>query len=114
MLQFNITSILKARDIRHHTTFFQSLGFSPSTASAYKNGNTAAISLKNIETLCEALNCTPNDLLEFVPSEKQQKQMPNHPLATLYRQNKTEEVVQLLNALPYNKLQQIAEIIKTM
>lgn len=112
MLQFNIPAILKARGIKHHTKFLTELGFSNATAIHYWQGKTASLSLKNIEILCEGLNCTPNDLLEFTPSTKQQKQMPNHPLASLYRGNKTEELVQLLHTLPYDKLHQIAAIVK--
>ena len=113
MLLFNISYILKARDIKHHTKFFEKIGLSRSTASAYKTGRTAAISLNNLELICEALNCTPNDLLEFIPSPKQQE-MPNHPLDPLNRQHKTQNLMKLLNALPFNKLQQAEELLKTL
>lgn len=71
------------------------------------------LNLHYVEILCEKLNCIPNDLIEGVPSEKQ-KAIANHPLQPLQNKNYAEEVMQLVNTLPYQKLQQLAATIKEM
>lgn len=42
-------------------------GISANTLHRMKHGE--AITTKTIDTLCEVLNCTINDILEYVPAE---------------------------------------------
>ena len=111
MLRFNLTAVFKSRGIERPTQFLKQLGFSNGTAVKIKHGHSHMLNLHHVEMLCEKLNCTPNDLIEWVPSEKQ-KAITNHPLAPLQHKNYAEEVMQLVNALPFEKLQQLATIVK--
>jgi putative transcriptional regulator len=40
-------------------------GLSAQTVSGLWNNNVVRIDLSTLEALCEALNCTPGDLLEY-------------------------------------------------
>lgn len=40
-------------------------GISHATIYKISNNDTSMISLKNLGKICKALNCTPNDILEF-------------------------------------------------
>ncbi len=113
MLRYNLASIFKARGIEKPSQFLIQLGFSSGTATKIKQGNSYMLNLHHVEILCEKLNCTPNDMIEWLPSEKQ-KAISNHPLAPLQHKNYAQEVMQLINALPYEKLQQIAGILKDL
>ena len=42
------------------------VGITLSNLSILKNGKAKAIRIETLEAICEALNCQPGDLLEFV------------------------------------------------
>jgi DNA-binding Xre family transcriptional regulator len=70
MLKFNFKSVFAARGIQSPTGFLRKAGFSPYTASYVATGKVEKLNLKLLERLCILLNCTPHDLLEWVPDEK--------------------------------------------
>ena len=111
MLKFNLTPLFKARSIARPSQFLLQMGFSPNTATNFKLGRANMLNLTHVEKLCELLKCTPNDLLEWIPS-KEQEQASDHPLTPLRHRNKAEEIVQLINGLNYDKLTEIEGIIK--
>ncbi|HRH47746.1 MAG TPA: helix-turn-helix transcriptional regulator [Panacibacter sp.] len=111
MLRFNLTAVFKARGIERPTQYLMQCGFSSGTATKIKSGRSDMLNMRHVEMLCEKLNCTPNDLIEWIPSDKQ-KAVTNHPLAPLQNKNYAEEVMQLVNALPFEKLQQLAAMVK--
>ncbi|CAN5155068.1 hypothetical protein BH11BAC6_BH11BAC6_02840 [soil metagenome] len=113
MLTFNLSRIFKARSIDKPSQYLIRLGFSRNMATSFKQGNARLLNLNHVELLCDNLKCTPNDMLEWVPS-KEQENISNHPLEALRHRNKATEVVKLINDLPFDKLQQIEEMIKTI
>ncbi|QQS34937.1 MAG: helix-turn-helix domain-containing protein [Ignavibacteriales bacterium] len=70
MLKFNFKSVFAARGIQSPTGFLRRAGFSPHTASYIATGKVEKLNLKLLERLCILLNCTPHDLLEWVPDTK--------------------------------------------
>ena len=44
--------------------------------SVLKTHKARAIRFSTLEKLCEALDCTPGDLLEYVPENKNNQQIP--------------------------------------
>jgi DNA-binding Xre family transcriptional regulator len=58
--KFNITN---AYQLQNFT------GFYPSKAANLWKGNWQKADLDTLNTLCNLLKCTPNDLLEFTPDE---------------------------------------------
>ncbi len=113
MLRYNLTQIFKARAIERPSQFLREIGFSNGTASKIKQGNSHMLTLRHVEKLCEQLKCTPNDLIEWIPS-KGQEAIADHPLEPLRHCNKASEVTQLINGLSYDKLKKIEEMIKTI
>lgn len=112
MLSFNLTHLFKARNISRPSQFLIKLGFSPNTATNFKLGRSNMLNLHHVEQLCEALRCTPDDLLEWTPSSAQESAADTHPLASLRHRNKAEEIVSLINTLDYNKLSEIEKMIR--
>lgn len=54
---------------RHITTYFliNKKGFSPNIITSLRNNK--SITIYTLERLCQILDCTPNDIIEFVPDE---------------------------------------------
>ena len=47
-----------------------------STLQKFRKGNTS-ITVDNLDTVCGLLECQPGDLLEYVPDEAQEGNVPN-------------------------------------
>ena len=113
MLRFNLTHIFKAKAITKPSSEIVKAGFSPSIATKIRQGKINSFNLKYVEKLCNHFQCTPNDLLEWQPSAQQQP-AENHALYPLLRNQKQSELIDLLNNLPYNKLQQAQDLLKNL
>lgn len=46
-----------------------SIGITPANVSVLKNGHAKAIRFTTLNALCEALDCQPGDILEWVPDD---------------------------------------------
>ncbi|HVN48689.1 MAG TPA: hypothetical protein VMU30_07695, partial [Bacteroidota bacterium] len=64
----------------------------------------------DLEQLCRLFECTPHDVLEWIPKQDEQNVMAN-PLGALIRVDTNVDVLGLLNALPYNKLEEMQKLI---
>jgi len=111
MLFFNFKRVFMARGIDKPFSYLVNLGYSDNYATRIANSRYKRMDLKDIETLCEHLQCTPNDLLEWYP-DKKDKTNEKHPLMPLKRINKTLELTKMLNSVPLDKLAEIESIIK--
>ena len=47
------------------------IGITESNLSLLKSGRVRGVRFSTLEAICEALECQPADLLEYVPDEKQ-------------------------------------------
>ena len=112
MLVLNITRIANLRGINHVFSFLRKLGISHNVAGRYASGEALSFSFTHLLKICTALNCTPNDLIQFVPNQTQPL-TPNHPLNNLQKNNLPENFKQLLQNLPLEKFNQIAQIISS-
>ena len=45
------------------------IGLSPVNLSRIKTGKITAVRFSTLEALCQALDCQPGDLLEYIPNE---------------------------------------------
>jgi putative transcriptional regulator len=50
-------------------TLADTIGLSNVNLSLLKNGKVKGIRFNTLSAICEALNCTPGDILEFAPGE---------------------------------------------
>ena len=55
---------MKLKDLAERTNL------APNNLSILKTNKARAIRFSTLEVLCRTLNCTPGDLLEFVPDEE--------------------------------------------
>jgi len=111
MLYYNFTRLFKARGIDKPFSYLVSHGYSGNFATRIANNRLDNLRLKDLERLCELLNCTPNDLLSWIP-DKQDASVDSHPLSPLKRKDNVVHLTKLLNSLPLDKLTEIENLIK--
>lgn len=111
MLTFNFSRIFKARGIDKPFSYLVKVGYSDNFATRIVNNRIKRIDLSALEKLCELLQCTPNDLLEWIPESKD-KTNDNHPLISIKRSDKVVQLTQILNSVPLDKLNEIESVIK--
>lgn len=67
MIRFRLHKVAADRDIIRIGVMAERAGLSAQTVSGLWNNNVVRIDLGTLEALCEALDCTPGDLLEYTP-----------------------------------------------
>jgi len=111
MLTFNFSRIFKARGIEKPFSYLVRVGYSDNFATRIVNNRIKRLDLTDLEKLCELLQCTPNDLLEWIPESKD-KTNDKHPLISIMRSDKVVQLTQILNSVPLDKLSEIESVIK--
>lgn len=111
MLKFNFTRIFKARGIDKPFSYLVKKGYSDNFATRIANNRVERMNLTDVEMFCEMLNCTPNDLLEWIPSNTDSLN-ENHALYTLKRLDKVVHLTKLLHSVPLDKLIEIEALIQ--
>jgi len=66
MIKFRLHKVAADRDILKIGEMAERAGLSPQTVSGIWNNNALRIDLATLNALCEELQCTPGDLLEYV------------------------------------------------
>jgi DNA-binding Xre family transcriptional regulator len=110
MLTFNFTRIFKSRGIDKPFSFLVKLGYSDNFATRIVNNRIERLNLKDIEKLCVLFQCTPNDLIEWIPQNSDLTN-DNHPLISLKRNDKVVQLTKILNSIPLDKLNDIETMI---
>ena len=103
MLKYNIKALCTARGITKPVGHLTKAGINPNMASQLINNKLASLKPSVIEKLCVYLNCTPNDLIEWIPEENTNTQ--NHPLETLMKKQLPTQLQNIMQDIPINKLQ---------
>lgn len=111
MLAFNLQEVFRARHIERPYSFLVKQGISPATASKILNNGTYVMRLKHITIICEALHCSPNDILIYKPNTDKPI-AENHPLNKLRPQQFPDDLKLALKTLPLEKLREIGKLIK--
>lgn len=111
MIRLNITRILKMKGITEPNQFFIKQGHSSSYTYHLLRNNLNSLSMKKLEMLCRHLNCTPNDLLTYIP-EQGKMVPPDHALHSLTKTETITEVNQLLHNLPLEKIEELYRELK--
>ena len=68
MVRLNVLELLEKKGKTKYWLYKQ-LGMSYQNFSRMVNNETKSIRYENIETLCLLLDCTPNDLIQFVDEQ---------------------------------------------
>lgn len=69
MIVVRIREVAKKRGIKNAYQLQKETGFHPSMAANLWKSEWEKSDLRTLNTLCNVLKCTPNDLLEFIPDE---------------------------------------------
>ena len=69
MMYFNFEKLFKLRGITNGTSFLQKRGMTYYQARSNVHFNRSDNFFRNLEKVCLALDCTPNDLIEWKPSK---------------------------------------------
>jgi DNA-binding Xre family transcriptional regulator len=111
MLIFNFSRIFKARGIDRPFSYLVKAGYSANFATRIANNRVVRMDLTEIEKLCVILQCTPNDLLEWIPGSDDVTN-DKHPLWPIKRSDKVVHLTQMLNSVPLDKLSEIENMIR--
>ena len=111
MLTFNFSRIFKARGIDKPFSYLVKVGYSDNFATRIVNNRMKRLNLDDVEKLCELFQCTPNDLLEWIPESKD-KTNDKHPLISIKHSNQVVQLTHILNSVPLDKLSEIENMIK--
>lgn len=68
MIRINL-DIELAKSKMSLTELSQQVGVSMTNLSLLKNGRVKAIRFSTLAAICQALNCQPGDLLEYIPNQ---------------------------------------------
>ncbi len=67
----NVTlDVMLARRKMSVTELSEKVGITMANLSILKNGKARAVRLETLERICQALQCQPGDLLEWIPDEE--------------------------------------------
>ncbi|MGQ1787464.1 MULTISPECIES: helix-turn-helix domain-containing protein [unclassified Saccharicrinis] len=111
MLRYNFKRVFRARGIEKVHAYLRKAGFSDNFATKIKNNNAKRLELKDVERLCLALRCTPNDFMEWTP-EPNTEISENHPMNNLKKPKHEVDFVKTLNEVPLGKLEELDRILK--
>lgn len=68
MININLDVVMAQRKMSL-TDLSERVGITPANLSVLKNARGKAIRFSTLDALCEALQCQPGDILEYVPTE---------------------------------------------
>ena len=110
MLKFSLDRIFKAKGIDKPFTFLINQDLSDNFATKLKNDKVKSIGLKQLEKLCIAFRCTPNDLLDWHP-DKNDSFDKDHPLHTVTKSTKVMDMRNIFHSIPMDEIEEIESFI---
>ena len=113
MLRYKFDEVFKIRGITRPYTYLTQQGIQNQMASRIVKNELGSIRLKTLEKICIALNCTPNDLLEWYPSEGfvNDKRLALHAIKAKDPEH-TTKITRLLHDIPLDKLEEVEAFIE--
>lgn len=113
MLKFNLSRVMALRGIDKPYAFLCKRGFHRTIASNLANNRSTNIKISHLETICRAMNCTPNDLFEWKP-EATDALGENHSLNSLKRDKPAARLSQIVKEIPVDKLDRVEELLNQL
>lgn len=114
MLRLNLNRITHQKGIERPFTALRQLKISHRMATYYLKGQYKTLKLNDIEKICMAWHCTPNDLLQWVQGPNDidlPTAHPPHPLNELYHPDVVPNVSALMKVATPEKLKEIHKIL---
>ncbi len=111
MFKFHIKPLIKAKGYKANTQFLRTrFGFSPYNSATLMKGDARAFTLDNLETMCINLNCTPNDLINYIP-DPNFKLPPGHELHKITKSDSLWNPIEHLKMMAPEDLDEINQYI---
>ncbi len=110
MIIFNFTRMIFERDIKQAFAALVRAGFSTKFATKVTRNDFVKLNLEYLENLCVFFQCTPNDLLEWIP-DTNDVNIENSHLHQLYRKEKPLSINEKLRNVSDEKLEEINKLI---
>ncbi len=93
MLKVNLNTLMAKKNVRHPRQFLiKKAGISPETATDLLQGKVKSFRLSYMSAVCELLNCTPNDLLEWIPDGDGGELPDNHQLRKIMSKEEEKQL----------------------
>lgn len=105
--------MFKLRGINTPTIFLQRNGFKDYTSYKIAYDKFKFLSAGSIEKLCLLLNCTPNDLMEWIP-DTTQAQNESIALRKLISTQKNINIAQVINEVPVEKMNEFIDKVQEL
>ncbi|MBU2914477.1 MULTISPECIES: helix-turn-helix domain-containing protein [Reichenbachiella] len=112
MLTLQISRLMHIRGIPKPYNYLRKLGLSHNVVHRMLADKAVGIKMYQLQQLCIALHCTPNDLMAWDSAET--SLAPNHPITELDRPSENGLTVAELRKMPLEKLDQIKQILREM
>lgn len=113
MLVFNQKKVLAMRGVDKIIGYLVKIGFTYQAANRYLRSNSKNVKVADIERLCLALNCTPNDLFEW-RQDANTVVAENHALRGLEADGEQKNLQQMVKDIPAEKLKKIEELLEEL
>ena len=110
-LKWNWKKLFKARGVDNPYGWLRTIGFRHDIAHRLANDKCDKIALEHVNKLCHGLNCTPDDALEYEPTEAEVDK-GELALLALGKSMKTPDEANLLRRLTYKELKEFAKILR--
>ena len=108
-LQFNATRLLREKGVGKPLAYLTKIGIAQSVAYTIISGNRESIRFADLERICTAINCTPNELFGWQAPEGTLP--PNHELLKLIRSPELLDFLEKLKTLSPEKLEEVKRVI---
>jgi DNA-binding Xre family transcriptional regulator len=106
MIQFYLQPLIRAKGLKPTAGLLHKWGITRSMADRLLAGEIEQLNFKIVEILCINLNCTPNDLLNYIPTD-----MPANSQSMLHAITKTTaNAVNPVNAIQLLSPQDLFEL----
>lgn len=108
MLRLNLERIARLRGVKNISVEMQRNGINKQAAARYNRGEMVHFKLGHIEKLCLMLNCTPDDIIEWIPD----KLLENNPTVALNKLKRKEsfDIVEISKNIPLERLSEIKKL----
>lgn len=110
MLQLRVRFLLDSKGIPNPYNYLIRIGFTPNIATRILNRKMEHIRISQINRLCTALICTPDDLFEWTPG-KDETLSPDHPLQALIRNDTPFNIIGKISHLSMDQLKEVEQFI---
>lgn len=113
MLKLEIKELLVTKGYKPGIRLLMRIGIAHRAAGRILRGETKSISHKHMELLCIFLNCTPNDLYNFVPDSERQV-APGHMLMSIRKRKAVYDPAEYIKLLRPEQIEAANELLKKM